>query len=225
MIHQCSRRRFVQSAAVLSALVGSLALWLPLAAAESLEPTVVTHAAFFSQESHQPQALDPQVFVQDSSAKAGTGPQNIGHVDGYRNALLTDPMDSPLFTAQGKRLEGFTLGSWLGARGEVTITPLKTRGAKVLVKFTGLRPRGVYSLFENHFDQKPIGFTPLDGRGTKNSFVAKADGSASITVNAPEMLTSANAVLLVYHSDGKTHGTSRGDIGVTAHHQLIAKVA
>jgi hypothetical protein len=38
------------------------------------------------------------------------------------------------------------------------------------------------------------------------------------------MLTGANAVLLVYHSDGRTHGTSRGQLGVTAHHQLIAKV-
>lgn len=223
MTHPCSRRHLVQSA-VLGALVGSLALWTPLVVAESLAPAVVTHAAFFSQETHQPQALDPQVFIQDAAVKAGTGPQNIDHIDGYRNAVLTDPMDSPLFTAQGKPLAGFTLGSWLGARGEVRITPLKSRGAKVAVKFTGLRPRGVYSLFENHFDQKPIGFTPLDGKGTRNSFVAKANGTASITVTVPEMPTSANAVLLVYHSDGKTHGTSRGDIGVTAHHQLIAKV-
>lgn len=223
-MHQYSRRQLVQSAAVLGAWAASLALWTPLAAAEPLEPTFVTHAVFFSQESHQPQALDPQVFIQDSAAKAGTGPQNIDHVDGYRNALLTDPMNSPLFTARGKRLEGFTLGAWLGAQGEVKITLLKPRGAKVVVKFTGLRPHGVYSLFENHFDQKPIGFTPLDGKGTKNSFVAKANGTGFITVNAPEMLTSANAVLLVYHSDGKTHGASRGDIGATAHHQLIAKV-
>ena len=77
---------------------------------------------------------------------------------------------------------GLTLGSWLGGRGEVTITPLEAGRAKIFAKFTGLRPHGVYSLFD------------------------------------------VNAILVVYHSDGKTHGTSRGAIGVTAHHQLIAKV-
>ena len=34
----------------------------------------------------------------------------------------------------------------------------------------------------------------------------------------------ANAVLLVYHSDRKTHGPSRGRIGINAHHQLIARL-
>ena len=69
-----------------------------------------------------------------------------------------------------------------------------------------------------------LALAPPKVSAARNSFVAKADGTASVTVNAPEILTSANAVLLVYHSDGKTYGTSRGDIGVTAHHQLIAKV-
>jgi hypothetical protein len=31
-------------------------------------------------------------------------------------------------------------------------------------------------------------------------------------------------VLVVYHSDGKTHGDSRGEIGVGAQHQLIARL-
>jgi hypothetical protein len=30
--------------------------------------------------------------------------------------------------------------------------------------------------------------------------------------------------LLVYHSDGVDHGQQRGQIGVTAHHQLIIRV-
>ena len=38
------------------------------------------------------------------------------------------------------------------------------------------------------------------------------------------MPTGVNAVLLVSHSDGKAHKQSRGGIGITAHHQLIAKV-
>ena len=44
-----------------------------------------------------------------------------------------------------------------------------------------------------------------------------------MTVTAPQLLTHANAVLLVYHSDKTFHGDQRGEIGVTAHHQLIAR--
>lgn len=218
-------RQGMYRAMVLGAMLTLMMGRAPVAAAESPSALAfVTHAAFFSKETRQGQALDPQAFVRDPAANAGTGPQNIEHVAGYRPALLTDPTDSRLFTAQGKPLSGFTLESWLGARGDVMITPLKAGGARIAARFTGLRPRGVYSLFENHFDQKPVGFTPLDGKGKSNSFTAKPDGTGVITVNAPEMLTGANAVLLVYHSDGKAHGTSRGTIGVTAHHQLIAKV-
>jgi hypothetical protein len=201
----------------------AIALATPVAVgAASLQLPFVTHAAFFSQETHQAHPLDPQVFVREAQAPAATGPQAIDHVAGYRPARVADPPDMPLFTAAGRPL-GFTLGAWLGARGTVTIVPA-AGGTTVAARFTGLRPRGVYSPFENHFDQRPIGFSPLDGQGTKNSFVANADGTAAITVQTPAMLTSANAVLLVYHSDSETHGTSRGKIGVTAHHQLIAKV-
>ena len=183
----------------------------------------VTHAAFFSAETRQPTPLDPQVFVQQANAAAATGPQNIKHVAGYRNALISDLPGLKLFSASGEPL-GFTLGEWLGAAGHVDLTSGDAGAEKVVATFTGLKPGGVYSLFENHFDQQPIGFTPLDGQGMENSFVAGSDGRAMLTVLAPQRLTHANAVLLVYHSDGKTHGASRGAIGVTAQHQLIVRI-
>lgn len=183
----------------------------------------ITHAAFFSKETQQSVPLDPQVFVKDGNAKAETGPQGIQHIDGFRPAhILSDPPATPVFSAQGQPL-GFSLGQWLGASGAVTLRP-RGAGAIVRVRLTGLVPNGVYSLFENHFDQQPVGFTPLDGSGKRNSFTAKADGSGAMTVHAPQMLTGVNAVLLVYHSDRQTHGVSRGEIGVNAHHQLIAKL-
>ena len=192
-------------------------------AAEPLQLQFVTHASFFSKETKQPTPLDPQVFVRDPGAGAGVGPQAIEHVKGLRNLLLSDPPETPVSSATGKAL-GLTAGKWLGATGTVTITPDPQGGAEVVATFQGLKPGGTYSLFENHFDTNPVTFTPLDGKGTANSFKAKRDGSASTKVSSPEMLTGANAVLLVYHSDGRTHGTSRGQLGVTAHHQLIAKV-
>ena len=190
--------------------------------AAPLELTFETHAAFFSAESRQPKVLDPHAFVTDAAAPAATGPQGIKHVAGVRPALVDqDQKSAPVFTADNKPL-GFTLGEWLGATGKVTIDGKEP--VKLSATFVGLKPQGHYSLFENHFDEKPIGFTPTDGTGKTNNFVAKADGTASITMTLPHMPTHDNAVLLVYHSDGKDHGTERGSIGVDAHHQIIVRI-
>ena len=181
------------------------------------------HAAFFSRETHQHKPLDPQVFVADAAVQAGVGPQNIRHAAGFRPAFLADPRALSAHNADGKPLE-FTLGAWLAAEGQGRLATQPEGATHIACTFSKLRPHGVYSLFENHFDKKPIGFTPLDGTGATNSFTADAQGNARIAVVAPKPLTHANAVLLVYHSDGKTHGMERGSIGVTAHHQLIARI-
>ena len=184
----------------------------PARAAETVHLRFVTHAAFFSGEMHLGQAIDPQMFVRDRKAPAGIGPQKIRHVAGIRNLRFSDASSTPLFSAAGKRL-GFTAGRWLGAHGVVTIAAA-ANGANIVATFSGLKPHGVYSLFENHFDVKPVGFTPLDGDGKHNSFTAGAAGDATVRIHSPRMLTHANAVLLVYHSDGKTHGRVRGQIGI-----------
>ena len=181
-----------------------------------------THAGFFSHETHQKTDLDPQVFVKDATANGGVGPQQITRASGLRNALVADNPDLPIFSASGQDL-GMTLGKWLGAKGEVILTPLDSGKEKVTVYMTGLKPHGKYSFFENHFDQKPIGFTPLDGTGTGNTVTANAAGTAVFTTVAPSVVTHDNAVLVVYQSDGKSYGKSRGEIGQNAHHQLIAR--
>jgi hypothetical protein len=203
--------------AVALTLVGTAAT----EAADSQRLTFTIHATFFSSETKQPKPVDPQVFVQDPASPAATGPQNIQHIVGVRPALIEqDPETTPLFNAKGESL-GFDLGQWLGATGRVTITP--STDAQISAQFSKLQPGGAYSLFENHFDQQPVGFTPLDGAGKANNFVADEKGAARVTLTAPQPLTHANAVLLVYHSDKTFHGDQRGEIGVTAHHQLIAR--
>jgi hypothetical protein len=181
-----------------------------------------THAAFFSNETHQKSPLDPQVFVAEPAAVEAIGPQGIKHVAGTRNALIGETQGLPLLNASGKPLD-MSLGAWLASKGQVILTPLSGGREKVTVILSDLKPRGHYSLFENHFDQQPIGFTPLDGTGADNNFVADGEGKAVVTTVSPTRVTHDNAVLVVYHSDGKTHGTSRGDLGVNAHHQLIAR--
>lgn len=191
-------------------------------AADALSLKFVTHAAFFSAEGKQPERIDPQAFVADPAKAESVGPQGIKHAAGYRPAQIDrDAMSIPVNTADGRPL-GFDLGAWLGATGEVALG--QNDGATVLrATFHGLKPGGVYSLFENHFDQKPVGFTPMDGEGKANTFTAGPDGAAAVTMRLTHMPTHANAMLLIYHSDGEAHGVERGQIGVNAHHQLIAR--
>ncbi|RKE36975.1 hypothetical protein B0G76_3200 [Paraburkholderia sp. BL23I1N1] len=209
---------------IASFILGLMAISAPIVRAT--EPAQAldfeTHAAFFSKETKQKTALDPQVFVKESSAVAAVGPQGIRHVAGLRNALVSDDASLPLFNAEGRSLN-MSLGQWLAPKGQAVLSPLPTGAERITVAFSRLKPGGHYSLFENHFDQKPVGFTPLDAKGTENSFVADSNGRGVATVIAPSALTHDNAVLLVYHSDNMAHGKSRGDIGVNAHHQLIAR--
>lgn len=193
-------------------------------AADATHLSFVTHAAFFSAETKQPKPLDPHAFVADAAAPAAVGPQNISHVAGFRPALIEqDAKTAVVANAKGEPI-GFTLGDWLAASGSVTFTPSAGGKVEIAMSFDHLKPGGHYSLFENHFDQKPVGFTPLDGIATTNDFVAGPDGRAKLTIVAPQPLTHDNAVLLVYHSDGTAHGAQRGDIGVNVHHQLIARI-
>ena len=193
-------------------------------AADASRLTFVTHAAFFSAETKQPKPLDPHAFVADAAAPAAVGPQNISHVAAFRPAFIAqDPKATAVSNAKGEPI-GFSLGDWLAASGSVTLTPSAGGKVEIGMSFDHLKPGGHYSLFENHFDQKPVGFTPLDGTATTNDFVAGADGTAKLTITAPQPLTHDNAVLLVYHSDGMAHGAQRGDIGINAHHQLIARI-
>lgn len=217
----CSRRAAIVGVAAATALA-----WGPTARVRAADEPPVTlaftpYAVFFSDKTHQPAPLDPQVFVRDPDTKGGVGPQGIRHLPGFRPAPLSDPGDTPLFNAGGRPL-GFTLAEWRAANGQAVVTPLPSGGAAVTAQFTGLRPNGIYSLFESHDGQQPGGVMPLDAQGKRNSFTAGPDGTASVTVTAPKML--ADAVLLVYHSDGKTHGRSSGVLGVTAQRQLIAKL-
>ena len=212
----------------LSSLAIALSLIVGTASAEPDHNTggraygFITHAAFFSLETKQPNLLDPQAFVADPSAKAGTGPQGIVHVAGVRPAFGVENPATPVVNAEGHPL-GFTFARWFGARGSVE---LKARGENTVAEFSfvGLVPGGRYSLFENHFSDTGVTFTPLDGTAKTNSFTANRDGRGALDLTIPASVTHAEGLLLVYHSDGRDHGMQRGDLGITAHHQLIIRV-
>ncbi|WP_216857637.1 hypothetical protein [Burkholderia sp. S171] len=208
-------------------LIGALLMSSGFAYAEdhaSITLPFETHAAYFSREVASSSVVDPQVFVLDKNAPAERHWQNIEHVAGERNANPDDAPGSDIYNTTGSPL-GMTLGEWFHAGGNVKLEPRVDGREDVKVALHGLKPGGRFSLFETHFDQKPFGFTPLDGSGTENYFSADDQGLASVTLTAPEQMTHANAVLVVYHSDNVTHGKERGSLGETAHHQLIRALA
>ena len=196
---------------------------VPARAAAAITLTFVSHGVFFSTETPQATAVDPQVFVRSAGAPAGVGPQGIAHAAGYLPARLTDPPDTLLHGADGVPLN-ITLRQWLGGSGTVLLHPIAGHRQRVTAFFTDLISRGTYSLFEVTFRPRGNEFTPLDGTGASNTFTADVHGRAGLTVSAPTPLTHANAVLLVYHSDGRAHGKDRGRPGISAHHQLIARL-
>src|SRR5258705_2033201 len=87
-----------------------------------VEMPLQTHAEFCSAEVKLAAGLDPQVFVLDKHAHAAVGPQGITHVDGVRNALVSDVRSLPIYDAHRRPLH-MTLGEWLSASGNVTLIP------------------------------------------------------------------------------------------------------
>jgi hypothetical protein len=110
-------------------------LTVPMASGWAAEPITFafeSHGAFFSNETHQPVAIDPQVFVRVSGAPAGVGPQGITHIAGLVPVRLSAPSETSLYAADGTALN-ITLDRWLGARGTVEVEPTGTHTDRVTV--------------------------------------------------------------------------------------------
>ena len=168
-------------------------------------------------------AVDPMMFVAHKGTVAGVGPLSIRHVAGITPAMKASSASAPLVGADGTPL-GITLGQWQQAAGTVTFT---CQGSKLQAAstLTGLIPSATYSTFVVHTSKDgPKRFTPWgDPAGTTNNFTASATGTASPT-NAVHGCSSADVIIIIWHSDGKTHGKSPGQIGVDLHTTLIARV-
>jgi hypothetical protein len=194
---------------------------LAIAAATTL--TFVTHASLFSSESGQTVALDPHVFVKDAAGAAGIGPANIEHVAGFRPALLTDDGALSIYSAAGAPL-GLSVRQWFTANGVVSVVQASRDAQTITAHFEGLSAYGVYSLFAAQLDRTPVVFSPLDGPGMGNSFIADVGGSGSLSILVSPSLVPGSSIVLVFHSDGQAHGESPGAPGITAHFQLLARL-
>lgn len=186
----------------------------------------VTHAAFFSAETNQPAQVDPQMFVQDPSAPAGTGPQAIAHVAGVRPARpASDPPASALYSADAVPL-GVTLGAWLAASGQVTVS-CQDGGGSVDARYQGLIPGGLYQLERVQFlpDGARRSVLAADaGDPAASAFRAHQDGGGSIDVALDfcPLLSGNEIIVLAYHSDAMLHGRDIGSFGHDVHNQLVS---
>jgi hypothetical protein len=207
------------------AVVLALAGFARVARADApAELPFVNAATAFSSAAQADRPIDPEVFVRETQAAPGTGPEHIEHVAGFRTARLDDEPQAPIFRADGVALD-LSLGNWLAARGTLAIEAQPDGHDRVTVVFKNLVAFGEYSVFVEA--AAPAGAPvcrPLDGEGSANSFTAHVDGSAALVIDTPAQVNSGSAIVLVYHSDSREHGASRGQIGITAHEQLVARV-
>ncbi len=221
---RCPGRLWVTMAAVLICLACAACGSTSGTSLPAKHATYQLHMAFFSHESGLGAVIDPQVFVSRPGAAGGVGPQMITHAAGLTPAPGNAPAGTPLLGATGRSLH-ITFGEWQRARGSLTFSCTKSVST-VSSRLTGLIPRGVYSVFVVHLKVNgPRRFTPLgSASGSDNTFVASATGTAEPRDSVVGCLTKADAVVVIWHSDGMSHGSAPGVLGVTWHNSVITPV-
>lgn len=201
--------RVVRTAFMLAVISGSAAfVAVPVAAASDEPELFMTHVRFEALRSVRRKAVDPQVFMREK--------------EGYRPARRGDDPSLPLYTAHGEALS-LNLGHWFGASG--TAQFLNGPGGpvrEVRFSFDGLVPFGVYSIFVSRSTPDTIEIVPF--AKTTESLKASIDGSVVLTASAEIPLLDGDLIWLVYHSDGVAHGNRLGELGVTAHEQLVLPI-
>lgn len=189
----------------------------PAAAAPVLTPTLT-----FQPVDPSTTSLPPQVFVRDNGAAAQTDDRGIVSIAGFRRLRTADQPAVELYNGDGTSLL-FTLEKWRAAAGSVDLSS-DDQETKAVITLHRLIAFGRYSLFLRTGFEDGVRYTPLDGKGSLNSFSADQTGTATVTLYTPKPLTTGAVIVAVYHSDAQDHGLSPGAFGRTAHQQLIVRV-
>jgi hypothetical protein len=142
---------------------------------------------------------------------------------------------------------GFTLGQWLAAIGTGTYAEINGN-ATMNLTFHNLVPNGTYTIWIHRVTMPPdfkYTFTPVGAPdGSQNVFKADANGDGTFNLKLKALPSSTNVtypdyvamyvtkkapittkitwtlISVAYHSDGKAHGATPGELGKTAHMQL-----
>jgi hypothetical protein len=132
-------------------------------------------------------------------------------VDGAGNTAFLPPHDEAGITEQSRSLpnDPLTLGDWLGAKGRAKIRCQGDDSARIRMKFRGLVPNALYTLWA--FMELPGGgIGPLPLGGVPNAFVpdAKGRGRFARTLNFCPMAEDSPLfdIVLALHTDGSVFG-------------------
>jgi hypothetical protein len=185
----------------------------------------------------QGQAKDPFDLAKMSYATTSEIPH-----DPYKltpNAIGPFPKGSPL---------GFTLEEWLSAIGSGTYIE-ENRNTSINLTFHNLVPNATYSIWCHRVTSPPNyreENLPLGaGDGSQNVFESDSRGNGAFNLEIEPLPATTNVTYndwvamyitkmapintdvtwtligVVYHSDGKTHGSVPGQFGKNAHLQLV----
>jgi hypothetical protein len=128
---------------------------------------------------------------------------------------------TPVLNPDGSQM---TLGQFAAVSGQAGVKCVN-KGTHAALSFTGLRPGGVYTVWNILFGPTPgppIGVGGIGG--ANNSFIADENGEAEIgrtTVEGPLsffgaagpcLLDSGFVLEVLYHSDGNTYGPTPGPL-------------
>ncbi len=165
------------------------------------------------------------VFIRDAGAPAQPDPAGGPvHDAGIRPFTANDPPTAQLTNAHGAGLN-VSIAEWRAASGTAEIAPAPNGGAQLRVACRGLIPMGRYSVFIRQLAGRAgVVLTPADITGAADTFFADANGVGRIVIAAPNAIPAGAQLVLIYHSDGADHQSSPGELGVTAHEQLITRV-
>lgn len=135
---------------------------------------------------------------------------------------------------KGTRI-GMTLGQWLAGSGTGTYTCTADTGT-LEVNFTGLVADGTYTMWNFYAGKAHMGcadcpFATIDfpvgaADGSQSPFKADAQGNATYAATFTPCIQLgtdrfAAGLAIAYHSDGKTHGPTPGQLGSASHVQLF----
>jgi hypothetical protein len=128
---------------------------------------------------------------------------------------------TPVLNPDGSQM---TLDQFASASGKSAVKCINT-GSHTVLNLSGLRPGGVYTVWNVLLDPLspgPVGVGGIGGPG--NSFVADENGEGEISrttaggplsffgVAGPCLLDSGFVLELLYHSDGNTYGPTPGPL-------------
>lgn len=123
---------------------------------------------------------------------------------------------------------GITLGQWLSASG-IGVYSVEDGNGVIDLSFKNLVSNGVYTVWCSGIappTAPEITYVPCGASdGSENSFKSDSKGTGLFSVKMspfePSTNESASIILLVYNSDGATHGDMPGDFGLNSHVQLF----